>query len=1409
MSIQLDRGIRSELEGAVLSIRSAAEADLRYQLTDRFGLDAPEEVPTGLSEEEAAQREALKEAIGREAVDGHDWPEAVELYVEGLGYTVVNRLAALRCMEARGFIDRPVTRFREDGRTPAADPLIEEEFYTPEEAPLEAYRRACEQLAEDVELLFDPDSVYSRLEPRPSAFRDLCHTVDEVPEEAWRADDVLGWVYQYYHIDDLDDLRRKADRQGLDPEDVAPANQFYTPHWVVRMLTDNSLGKLYLEHTGELEEAEKAQESLTPEERKHRSLNPGETPTVVDLCTYLVPGSEAGASTEWSDPSELRVIDPACGSGHFLLYAFDVLERIWWAERPDVPRSEVPARILEHNLYGVDLDLRACQLAAFNLYLKGRRRAETEGAESFELPPMNIVCADARVAEIAEAEEVFEELAPEGSREREALEDLLETFHGSHGLGSLLDVKGTLRDELLEKQRDVFAAWDSPKELLQGLSEAVERRRKNGSFLVRDLKSFLRLLEVLAGSYDVALMNPPYGSRGRMPDLVKSYVKERYEYSPEFYINFFEVCERLLRPHGRVGMLVPRTFMFNRTYRAFREDFVGERGTFDFLAEYGLGVLDNATVRTAGTVVRTGTRQDDDEDREGLFLRLHDKATDEKEPAFVRAICGQEVDERGIQRVYRRRPSEFEMIRGVPLSYWVPLDLRELYDSPVVLDADNAGLDRTSVGSVKVGLQTGNDGRFFRYFWEVDGDYQRWKPLAKGGEDAFVLPRITLVVFWEESGKELKRYSGSVIRNEHYYFREGITYNRVKEGGRRFGYLNPKTVFSDKGSAILPDGGDVWPIIGYLNSQIVTYLMLGQTPERMWEISMVSKLPWDEGLREEGKLRELSRHMVGQVVGGRRADGASPYFDGPWILQLLDEGEALHSSDHPHRAAVERGKLPLQSVPSADRSAPLSRLAESVGEYRTDVQESLAGSAAEVDGAVLDHFGVGADGREQIMREIGLRTPQKSPEERGGENGSSQANVTRLVVDLIHYLAVEAAKKDADGVVPLGSVSDDEESGLFSRVQDRVAGIWDEHAEERLREADQALGDRVPAGAESYPNIRAWLNEDLFAHHTATFENTPFVWRLTTERLVSDAEGEGFGCLIDYHQLSSSTFDVLGRRYLEPRKSALRERRDAADERRRDQSIPAAERNEAEEEYRWCRSGIEQINALERALRDLRRHRPRDWSDEDRALAEQLKPQVARFRKRLEERLETLDRLWETATDDWLEDTFSPTFRERVQDNREEWIDALEDVETACEAYAQPADQPVEAHLYDLFVYYYDDLIGSTHYSSNGIYFLNYYFSKGEKYLAEDGTPRSGLAERERLLAELARETDADIELGEEIRASCEELADRIPSDWEERALSEVTTAGYRPVHKHGVRINIAPLAEADLVPELVERKVL
>jgi hypothetical protein len=905
---------------------------------------------------------------------------------------------------------------------------------------------------------------------------------------------------------------------------------------------------------------------------------------------------------------------------------------------------------------------------------------------------------------------------------------------------------------------------------------------------------------VLTQDYDVTLMNPPYGARERMPQEVRKYVKDQYDYTPEFYINFFEIGERLSKEGGRVGMLVPHSFMFRKSFQDFREDFVGDRGAFDFLAEFGYDILDNAMVGTVGTVVEVGETQD----REGTFLRLHDLSKRKKEGGFLRAAFGE--DGTDVNRFFQIPNASFQVVPRAPLCYSIPEQVRQIHAEDRKLDPDAARVSGKKVASAANGMNTGNNERFLRRHWEAP-DRPEFIPYAKGGSDAWVMPEMTWLVNWGEDGKEIKKIDTARPQNTRFFGRRGLTWSYIKQTGRRFGYFPPGGAFDGTGSMLFFDDESYWRAMGVLNSDLYHALFLAMTLERHWLVGHVGRIPWPDTVECIPDVKEASLEQFNAALNGAAIDPNSPFYLGPALLpeqEVQDWFYSGHSfTDHiPDDCSVD--------FSTGEPSVSLRELAYREERRKLERKRDVERLATEIDDKIFEAFQIGEDTRNAIREEIFLRTSEE-PEDRAVPNPEdielTEKAFKGYVKHLLLHLAFEIVEEDDDGIVLLRAESDEEEADLLAKMTAKFENIWDEYAEDRLQEVDEVLGNREPTD-EPYPNLRHWLKNDLFAFHCDEFENTPILWELTTERLGEDNGGDaGFACLIDYHQLGPDVFDRLSARYLETRKAALRERRQSA--RRTAEGSEGTQAREARQEEKRCENALRQIDELETRISELTQTQPRDWADAVRDDARDLQPKVRRFRERLEERLETLDALHEEAPSSWFKDHFSDKFMESVNGNREEWIDALEDLEAACEQFARPADEPVEAHLYDLLPYF-DDLTGSTHYSNNGIFFLNYYFSKGKDLAAKiDQGNKNRVTRREQLVADLARETDDDIELGKEINEACQAMKKHMDSDWKPRALEEVRTPGYRPVKKHGVAINITPLAEKKLVPELVEKKVL
>jgi hypothetical protein len=777
---------------------------------------------------------------------------------------------------------------------------------------------------------------------------------------------------------------------------------------------------------------------------------------------------------------------------------------------------------------------------------------------------------------------------------------------------------------------------------------------------------------------------------------------------------------------------------------------------------------------------------------------------------------------------------EFQKVPRHPICYSIPKEVRDLNDTQLKLDAEQAGIEGKSASKAVPGLLTADDERFARFHWEVSGN-DIFEPLSKGGESAWLMPQIKETVEWGEDGTVMKRSSTAVrTPNEELYGDEGLTWTYIKETGRRFGYY-AGGLFNNAGFMMFPrEDRSSWNMMSILNSDLYHNLFLSQTTDRHWNAGELGAAPWLTQLDDVPILDELAKEQYQIVVKERFHDPVSPYYIGPGLLSSNPE----FFYEHPHTEYAKE-EFDLNENDGIDQSRSIHDAARIQESQRLSYQRRLEELAAEINNTIYTELEISEEAQDNILKEVFLRTSE-SPEDREVPDPESvpevPENIDQQVKDLVHHFAMEAVREEPDGIIPLHSTDDQTE--MLACIVERFEDAYGEYAEDRLVEVDEILGT-LSAAEEAYPNLQAFIENNLFDYHVDRMENTPILWKLSTERLIADSTGEGFACFVDYHNLDSGLLDRLTNQYLEPRKAELRERRSAANRRRSDESLSTSEQAEAAEQYERCASGLNQISAFEDVLQDLGSTDERNFDAEDRQLVEELAPKVATFREETRERVDTLVELRERNGEEWFQDTFSDNFWNAVHEWREEWIDALSELERACEEYAKPADESVEAHLADLFDYFNWRLKGSDHYSSTGILFMTYYFEReGADFLDDDGEPFDTLTRDERLLASLATGLDdpsvvdeefleamADDEgvedvddlpplaefkaLAEEIDDRCQTIDKRIPSGWTDRALSEITTEGYQPNHKHGVEINITPLAQAEIVPKTVEDDVL
>ncbi|HXH14489.1 MAG TPA: hypothetical protein VNP04_32590 [Alphaproteobacteria bacterium] len=641
----MTREERSHIRQLVLECQRLLQDDFN-QLLRLQGLLPDRRVNAPADGQEARAR--LDQALSRE---GRDYPTGRQRYLRHAAFTFLNRLLALRTTEAHGLLLETLTPRPEYGNRSRRERDLADAApglaVAPERLAHEALQRTFAEMAALIPLLFRAEDPHAVLWPRLPAYRQLRERLQALPGHLWATFETLGWAYQYFNSDERDEIRRRL-RRNPRPDDIPPLNQFYTVDWIVKALVHSTVGRLWLEG------------------------HP--TSGVKDSLDYLVPIRNAyrpPAGT--SSVRNFRILDPACGSGHFLLGAFDVLLDLWREERPNLPGWRIPALILERNLFGVDVDLRACQIAATALYLKARTtfdRLKGQAPEARFAPRrINIVCADVRVTDGRCRDSFLAEFAHD-PEVQPTLEETRTAMQRAFEIGSLLRIREPFEklfaprtgwvEELQRKglqlaliplDAEQLSLGDAPspvpkplmvEAMVSGIGQFVRQASQAqdmGSQLFgMAAEQAVHLVDVLTETYDVVLMNPPYEA---MPPACKEYAREWYPRTHnDDYAAFSEQAISVCKPGGYVGALTGRTFPFPRSFQRLREGILRHEALPELVLDLAFNVLDEATARYAAFTLRRRHPEDGVTwaEHPATFFRLTDWDWEDKRERFEEAL---------------------------------------------------------------------------------------------------------------------------------------------------------------------------------------------------------------------------------------------------------------------------------------------------------------------------------------------------------------------------------------------------------------------------------------------------------------------------------------------------------------------------------------------------------------------------------------------------------------------------------------------------------------------------------------------------------------------------------------------------------------------------------------------------
>ena len=768
--------------------------------------------------------------------------------IEEVAYTWFNRFIAIRFMEVNGYMPSHIRVFTSEKNEfepqilseaihmdlPGLDKSKVLELYNAGNKEEELFNylfiTQCNALNEVLPGMFQKLNDYTELLLPDGLLREdsvLGVMIREIPEEDWKEQvQIIGWLYQYYISEQKEsvftDLKRNI---KVSKDNIPAATQLFTPDWIVRYMVENSLGRLWIEgHPDEelkenwkyyLEEAEQekeVQEKLEEIKKKYAGMK----------------------------PEDIKCIDPAIGSGHIGAYLFDVLIQIY--ESCGYNRRDAVRLILENNIYGLDIDERARQLAYFSLMMKARQYDRRFLSRSDIPQPKIYAIEESNFFKTEDGKNVIEYFADGDKDLKKDINSLVEDMIDAKEYGSIVIVKPVNFEAIynrLDEIRNEFTMSLDSMLALEQLLPLVEQT------------------EILSSEYDVVITNPPYMGKKSLNSTLSNYMDKYYEKGKsELYSTFILKCMDLTKRNGYMAMITIHTWMFISSFENLREE-VLNRFTIDTMVHTGAATFEELN---SFNVLATSfcLRKTNLDNYSTLFIRLADYYNTKEK------ICNYKNKENRFKLIQK----EFYKIPGKPFVYWISEEgIKNFEIAKLVKD----------YADIKVGLQTGNNKQFVRFWHEVNFEKTffnaynnrdsiqskaKWFPYNKGGRFRKWYGMNEYVVNWEHGGNELKNFKGAVLRNQDYYFKEGITWSLFGFENFAVRYKKKGFLFDVSGSSMFPSEELQLYILAFLTSKVAFAYLSVLAPTVNFQAGNIGDLPLVIDYEVKNEIELLAKECI-------------------------------------------------------------------------------------------------------------------------------------------------------------------------------------------------------------------------------------------------------------------------------------------------------------------------------------------------------------------------------------------------------------------------------------------------------------------------------------------------------------------------------------------------------------------
>jgi len=1093
----------------------------------------------------AKKRKSLEERVRQ---------QGLEQVMEAMAYTWFNRFVAIRFMELHGYLDHGyrVLSHPEGTATPEIlehaehmdlpgldrEKVIELKLEGTKESELycmlliaqcNALHRAMpflfEWIGDATELLLPENLLHS-----DSLIRKL---VNEIPEDEWQEVEIIGWLYQFYISEKKDQVIGKV----VKSEDIPAATQLFTPNWIVKYMVQNTLGRQWIATYPNSPLKQQMEYYIEPTQQ---------TPEVQEQLKAITPES--------LNPEELTLLDPACGSGHILVEAYQLLKSIY--QERGYRAKDIPRLILEKNLYGLEIDDRAAQLAAFALMMKARaddRRIFDNGAkphvfaiqESKKLDAEKITIAlNAPIlkSELLPREMLFEEMnearAPLFSRKNLSIKgevavadvtQLIDLFEHGKTFGSLIRVP----DELARK--------------LAGIMERVEDVLAHGDMFgkaaANAMMPIVKQAQVLAGKYDEVVTNPPYMGTKGMNAAVKAFAQNNYPDSKsDLFAMFIERGLEMVPNQGYSAMVTMQSWMFLSSYEKLRQRLLAQASVECMLhmANMVMGIA----FGTAATVWRNAV----DLNPKGAFcyVEYEDIGDGNKPVAFP------PQNERNkaapisslTSSFFRASAADFKKIPGCPIAYWVSDTVSEIFQNEKKLE---------EIAPVKVGLQTGNNEIFVREWFEVSSDKtsfcskgnhdfsRKWFPYNKGGGYRKWYGNNENIVHWENDGNEIRNFTDgkgklrSRPQNRDYYFRESISWSFVSSSYFGVRFSDTKAIFDVGGSSAFPSEDDKYFLVGLLCSVVSHQFMKAMNPTLNFQVGNVASIP----VISKKKI-SFDESLVKVLISAHKADWDS--YETSWAfthLPLLHPNcrqltlKAAYTQLRAHwrnmtlemqRIEEENNRIFIEAYGLEDELTSEVPLKEITLTCNPHYRYGGDRSEGELEALLL------ADTmKELVSYSIGCMMGRYSLD----KPGLIYAHSGNVDFDPSQYKTFPA---DQDGIIPVTDIDwfADDAGNRFIQF---ISVPWArQHLEANLTFIAESLGQN--SGESPRETIRSYLATGFYKHHMTMYKRRPIYW------LFSSGKQRALQSLVYLHRYNEATLSRIRTEYVIPLQGKINARID-------------------------------------------------------------------------------------------------------------------------------------------------------------------------------------------------------------------------------------------------------------------------